>query len=65
VSEILQRAGCGWMDVQMVTPTIEAFGGEYIRRSRYFQWLQRAKDSPRSIDFSKQKFFANEFLGLS
>ncbi len=40
--EHLKGLGRKWMDVQMVTPVIQAMGGKYIRRSQFLDRL--AKD---------------------
>jgi len=43
--EELAAAGLRWMDIQMVTPVTEQFGGRYIPRSEYLDRLEAARDS--------------------
>ena len=43
----LAAAGIKWMDVQMVTPVLEALGGKYIARDDY---LSRLDDSQRKFE---------------
>jgi len=43
--EILQSEGRTWIDIQMVTPVSEQFGGKYISRADF---LRRLGQSPRS-----------------
>lgn len=38
--EHLKSKGHQWMDIQMVTPVVEAFGGEYIEREEYLERLK-------------------------
>ncbi|MFH2202067.1 MAG: leucyl/phenylalanyl-tRNA--protein transferase [Elusimicrobiota bacterium] len=40
--ERLQSRGLTWMDVQMVTPVVELFGGRYIPRGEYLDLLDAA-----------------------
>jgi len=35
--EYLRERGHQWMDIQMVTPVLEAFGGKYISREEFLQ----------------------------
>ncbi len=39
----LKNRGCGWMDIQMVTPTTEQLGGKYISRSDYLKLLRKSQ----------------------
>jgi leucyl/phenylalanyl-tRNA--protein transferase len=47
--------GFDWMDIQMVTPLLEAMGGKYIPRSEYIARLELSKARKRvfKIDFRK------------
>ena len=38
--ELLKELGHSWMDIQMVTPVTEAFGGSYIPRSDFLNLLK-------------------------
>ncbi|MEM7645642.1 MAG: leucyl/phenylalanyl-tRNA--protein transferase [Pseudomonadota bacterium] len=38
--EELQKEGRTWMDIQMVTPLLEQFGGEYIPRKKFLDMLK-------------------------
>ncbi len=49
--EFLREHGLGWMDVQMVTPLVEMFGGKYITRAQFLRRLESAKKSARAIEF--------------
>jgi leucyl/phenylalanyl-tRNA---protein transferase len=49
--EFLKEQGLEWMDIQMVTPLLEQFGGKYISRSEYLRWLERSKIAAKPIDF--------------
>jgi len=37
----LQDSGISWMDTQMVTPVVEVFGGKYISRLDFLQFLTK------------------------
>jgi len=41
--EELKKQGLKWIDIQMVTPVLEAFGGEYITRNSYLDLLKSTK----------------------
>lgn len=41
---LLNRAGRTWMDIQMVTPHMEALGGKEITRKRFLSMLQKATE---------------------
>ena len=45
--EHLQSMGLEWMDIQMVTPVLESFGGEYIPRSQFLTMLKEAQKANR------------------
>lgn len=49
--EFLKAQKMTWMDVQMVTPLIEMFGGHYISRAQFLRRLEAAKKSAREIQF--------------
>lgn len=46
--EHLSRMGLKWMDVQMVTPVVQSFGGKYISRNEFLNRMeeQREKNIP-------------------
>jgi leucyl/phenylalanyl-tRNA--protein transferase len=44
--ERLSAAGLKWMDIQMVTPVLEAFGGKYIEREEFLSRLDEAHAVP-------------------
>jgi leucyl/phenylalanyl-tRNA--protein transferase len=50
--EFLGRQGLTWMDIQMVTPALQAFGGKYIPRREFLRRLELAKASARGITFA-------------
>jgi leucyl/phenylalanyl-tRNA--protein transferase len=41
--EYLRSKGHEWMDIQMITPITEAFGGKYIHREEYLQKLRETQ----------------------
>lgn len=43
----LKNLGHTWFDIQMVTPVLELFGGEYIPREKYLQNLKEAQKIQR------------------
>jgi len=45
--EILQNEGLHWIDTQMVTPVVGAFGGRLIPRAEYLKMLKDAQDQWR------------------
>ncbi|MCB0355430.1 MAG: leucyl/phenylalanyl-tRNA--protein transferase [Bdellovibrionales bacterium] len=57
----LEKIGLKWMDIQMVTPNLKAFGGRYIKREMYYKRLAQAQAqknllkplSPRSASVSR------------
>lgn len=51
LAEFLSAAGLTWMDVQMVTPTIEQMGGRLISRREFLQRLESSRGSARAIAF--------------
>lgn len=40
LAEYLRQEGHSWMDIQMVTPVTETFGGKYISREHYLDLLR-------------------------
>jgi leucyl/phenylalanyl-tRNA--protein transferase len=44
--EHLQGKGVQWMDLQMLTPLTENFGGEYITRKEYLERLKKEHSKP-------------------
>lgn len=47
----LRNQGLSWMDIQMVTPALESFGGKYISRDEFLERLRLAKATAREILF--------------
>lgn len=43
--EKLKQQGDTWIDIQMVTPVLEQFGGKYINRKKF---LKRLKEKPKA-----------------
>lgn len=43
LTERLSEHGVEWMDIQMVTPALEAIGGRYVSRDEYARLLARSK----------------------
>lgn len=50
--EFLSAQGVEWMDIQMVTPLMEQFGGKYISRNEFLRRLESSKLSAKAIQFS-------------
>jgi leucyl/phenylalanyl-tRNA---protein transferase len=44
--ERLRSSGFGWMDIQMVTPVLQTFGGKYIPREEFLSRVAEAQKSP-------------------
>ena len=44
--DTLSRQGLKWIDIQMVTPVLESFGGTYISRDDYLDRLEKAHAAP-------------------
>ena len=49
--EHLQNIGLEWMDVQMLTPVTETFGGEYITREEFLILLKREHEKEKIVFF--------------
>ena len=49
--EFLRAQGLQWMDIQMVTPALQAFGGKYIPRPRFLERLEHSKAGARALHF--------------
>jgi leucyl/phenylalanyl-tRNA--protein transferase len=49
--QILKSWGLEWMDIQMVTPVTESFGGKYIEREEFLTKLQRTQDENETTVF--------------
>ena len=43
--ERLKNEGHDWIDIQMVTPLLEQFGGKYIDRVLFLKWLKERQDA--------------------
>lgn len=52
--EQLKSQGHEWIDIQMVTPVLKAFGGSYVSRDIYLQMLREAQ-SFRLADLEPRK----------
>ena len=51
----LRASGLKWMDTQMVTPNIEAFGGKYISREVFLRRIEEEKHRAQYLDILKFK----------
>ncbi len=49
--ERLLQCGLEWMDIQMVTGVLEAFGGKYIDRGEFQDRLLKARERPAILNF--------------
>ncbi|MGZ3722845.1 MAG: leucyl/phenylalanyl-tRNA--protein transferase [Bdellovibrionales bacterium] len=49
--EFLKAHGLMWMDIQMVTPAMQAFGGKYISRGDFLQRVEYSKPGAQAIQF--------------
>jgi leucyl/phenylalanyl-tRNA---protein transferase len=45
----LQAMGLKWMDIQMVTPVLQTFGGKYISRGEFLERLRIAQIAPPAL----------------
>lgn len=50
--EFFSAQGLLWMDIQMVTPHLELFGGKYIPRDEFLLRLELCKQVAKPIEFS-------------
>lgn len=50
--QLLQSWGIQWMDIQMITPVTESFGGKYIKREDFLEKLKKTQDENESTKFS-------------
>lgn len=51
--EILRANGVEWMDIQMVTPLSESFGGKYIKRPEFLKRLAASKAKAKPLVWPK------------
>jgi leucyl/phenylalanyl-tRNA--protein transferase len=49
--QFLSEHGLMWMDIQMVTPLMEAFGGKYISRGDFLRRIEYSKPMAKPIQF--------------
>jgi leucyl/phenylalanyl-tRNA--protein transferase len=49
----LKESGLTWIDIQMVTPVLESFGGSYISREEFQSRLRLAKINEHVLKFAK------------
>lgn len=49
--QFLSAAGLTWMDVQMVTPTVEQMGGHLISRHDFLKRLAKSRQTAQAISF--------------
>lgn len=49
--EFLKSEGLQWMDIQMVTPVLEQFGGKYLTKEQYLERVELSKLVAKPIDF--------------
>ncbi len=47
----LKAQGLRWMDIQMVTPVLQQFGGSYVTRDAYLQRVELAKLNAKPLKF--------------
>lgn len=47
--EKLKENNLTWMDIQMVTPNLEAFGGKYIQRAEFLERLNESQKVARPL----------------
>lgn len=45
----LQNIGLKWMDIQMVTPNLDNFGGKYISRTQFYLELEKTQSQANSL----------------
>lgn len=45
--EHLRSMNLGWIDIQMVTPILEMFGGKYVPRDEFLKIMKKAQNDPR------------------
>ena len=55
--EFLRARGLMWMDIQMVTPAMQAFGGKYISREDFLKRIELSKPLAKYIEFKLPKTF--------
>lgn len=53
--EFLGSQGLTFMDIQMVTPLLESFGGKYIARDEFLQRVEQGKLTAKPLDWSEFK----------
>lgn len=51
----LQELGVRWMDIQMVTPVLKLFGGEYMPRKKFLQLLKDSQSKKMEWKNAKLK----------
>jgi len=49
--EKLRANGLQWIDIQMVTPVLQTFGGKYISRDEFLARIAAAKANPSRLKF--------------
>ena len=49
--EFLRAQGLHWMDIQMVTPVLQQFGGKYLSRSEFLERLELTKRTAQPVEF--------------
>jgi leucyl/phenylalanyl-tRNA--protein transferase len=47
--KMLQNKGLEWMDIQMVTPVTQQFGGKYVSRQQFNRMLAKAAKKPANL----------------
>ncbi len=60
--EFLRRQGLAWMDIQMVTPLTEQFGGDYIPKKDFLQRLENSKATAQALTFPIGRTPVSQFL---
>lgn len=51
LTEKLRANGLEWMDIQMVTPVLQTFGGKYVSREDYLERLKVSRKHPERLIF--------------
>jgi leucyl/phenylalanyl-tRNA--protein transferase len=49
--EFLSKQGLMWIDIQMVTPLLEQFGGKYIPREDFLRRIEYQKTRAKQLEF--------------
>ncbi len=58
LTQLLQREGLEWVDIQMVTPHMKKWGAREIPRAQFLNWLQKSRLNHPSLAHSGRLFVA-------